>query len=193
MGTHLPPLKGAQPHFSAHVYCGQMAGWIKMPLGVEVSLGPGHIVLDGDSALPKRGHNPPQFSAHGQMAGWIKMPLGMEVGFSPGHIVLHGDPASPHKGHSPQVLAHVYCGQTVAHCIFALWFLLSFSFFTGSIACSASRRYLIYSEADFEDFHPTGATRCTDGGEIWHGGRDRRSTVSLSMPNFTPFGATTRV
>ena len=41
-------------------------------------------------------------------------------------------------------------------------------FFTGSIACSASRRYLIYSEADFEDLHPTGATRCTDGGEIWH-------------------------
>jgi len=95
MGTHLPPLKGAQPHFSAHVYCGQMAGWIKMPLGVEVSLGPGHIVLDVDSALPKRGHNPPQFSAHGQMAGWIKMPLGMEVGFSPGHIVLDVDPAPP--------------------------------------------------------------------------------------------------
>jgi len=38
--------------------------------------------------------------------------------------------------------------------------------FTGSIA----RRYLIYSEADFEVFHPAGATRCTDGGEIWHEG-----------------------
>jgi len=32
-------------------------------------------------------------------------------------------------------------------------------------------RYLIYSEADFEVFDPTGSTRCTDGGEIWHGGR----------------------
>jgi len=40
---------------------------------------------------------------------------------------------------------------------------------TGSIARSASRRYLIYSEADFEIFRPAGATRCTDGGEIWHG------------------------
>jgi len=50
-------------------------------------------------------------------------------------------------------------------------------------------RYLIYSEADFEVFRPAGATRCTDGGEIWHGGGDRRS----SMPNFTPIGATTRV
>jgi len=34
---------------------------------------------------------------------------------------------------------------------------------TGSIARSAKRRYLSYSEADFEVFRPTGATRCTDG------------------------------
>ena len=44
----------------------------------------------------------------------------------------------------------------------------------GSIARRASRRYLIYSEADFEVFRPVGATRCTDGDEIWHGGGDRR-------------------
>ena len=36
-------------------------------------------------------------------------------------------------------------------------------FVTGSIARSATRRYLIYSEADFEVFRPAGATRCTDG------------------------------
>jgi len=46
-------------------------------------------------------------------------------------------------------------------------------------------RYLVYSEADFEVFRPAGATRCTDGGEIWQGGS--------SVPNFTPIGATTRV
>jgi len=34
-----------------------------MPLGTEVRLGPGHIVLDGDPALPKREHSP-QFSVH---------------------------------------------------------------------------------------------------------------------------------
>ena len=34
----------------ALVYCGQTVGWIKMPLGMEVGLGPGHIVLDGDPA-----------------------------------------------------------------------------------------------------------------------------------------------
>jgi len=49
-----------------------------MPLGTEIGLGPGHIVLDGDPPTPKRG-TVPQFSAHvccGQIAGWIKMPLG---------------------------------------------------------------------------------------------------------------------
>jgi len=35
------------------VYCGQMVGWIRIPLGMEVGLGPGHIVLDGDPAPPK--------------------------------------------------------------------------------------------------------------------------------------------
>jgi len=43
-------------------------------------------------------------------------------------------------------------------------------FFTGSIMRSATSRYLSYSEADFEVFRPAEATRCTDGGEMWHGG-----------------------
>jgi len=41
------------------------------------------------------------------------MPLGKEVGLGPGRIVLDGDPA-PHSSPSP-LLAHAYCGQTVAH------------------------------------------------------------------------------
>jgi len=41
------PQKGADPphQFSAHFYCGQTAGCIKMPLGMEVGLSPGDIVL----------------------------------------------------------------------------------------------------------------------------------------------------
>jgi len=62
MGTQLP-LKGAQlcPPFSAHVYCGQTVGWIKMPLGTVVGFGPCHIVLDGDPAPPKSGTAAPLF------------------------------------------------------------------------------------------------------------------------------------
>jgi len=46
-----------------------------------------------------------------------------------------------------------------------LWLCL-FSFFSLPAALRAAQtcRYLIYSEADFEVFRPTGATRCTDGG-----------------------------
>jgi len=101
MGTQLPP-KGHSPQFSAHVRCGQTAGWIKVPLGTEVSLGPGDIVLDGDPL--KWSH--PQFLAHvycGQMAGWVKMPLGTEVGLGQGNFVLDGDPASQRKGTQPPI------------------------------------------------------------------------------------------
>jgi len=55
------------------VYCGQTIGWIRMLLGMEVSLGPGHIVLDGDPAPSPRAAQPPIFGPHiccGQTAGW---------------------------------------------------------------------------------------------------------------------------
>jgi len=81
-----------------------MVGWIKMKLGTEVGLAPRHIVLDGDSAPPERGHSPASiFSAHVcrlqlcQTAGWIKMTLGREVGFGPGDVVLYGNPAPPYS------------------------------------------------------------------------------------------------
>jgi len=102
-----PPPKGHSPQFSAHICYGQMAGWTKMPLRVEVGLRPGDFVLDGDPApLPKKGADP-QFSAHvycGQRAGWIKMALGTELGLGPGHIVLDGDPAPlPQKWDRPPI------------------------------------------------------------------------------------------
>jgi len=49
-GDPAPPKKGHSPHFLTYVYCGQTAGWIKMPLGTVVDLGPGHIVIDGSLA-----------------------------------------------------------------------------------------------------------------------------------------------
>jgi len=48
------PKSGGASQFSAHVYCGQTAGWIRMPLGTEVDLGAGHILLDGVPALRER-------------------------------------------------------------------------------------------------------------------------------------------
>jgi len=65
--------KGHSPHpILAHVCCGQTAGWIKMPLGTEVNLGPGHTVLDGDPAPPRKGHSNPNF---GPYLLWSRSPI----------------------------------------------------------------------------------------------------------------------
>ena len=81
-----------------------MVGWIRTRLGMEVGLGPGHNVLHGDPALPRKGHNSPQFSARvycGQTVGWTKMPLGTEVDLGPGHIMLDGDRLLPKRVEAP--------------------------------------------------------------------------------------------
>jgi len=66
------------------VHCGQTVGRIKMKLGMQVGLGHGHIVLDGDPAPSPKGAQPPNFRpisvAAKLMAAWIKMSLGMELG-----------------------------------------------------------------------------------------------------------------
>ena len=61
-----------------------------MPLGTEVGLGPGHVVLDGDLSFPKKGTAASNFADHdyyGQPAEWIRMPLSSEVGLGQGDIV----------------------------------------------------------------------------------------------------------
>jgi len=64
-GPSFPSPKGAQPpQFLSNVRCGQTTGWMKTPLGTEVDLGPGHIVLDGVPALHERGTAAPHLSAH---------------------------------------------------------------------------------------------------------------------------------
>jgi len=50
-----PPLKGHSSQFSAHVYCDQTAGWIKMVPGTEVGLSPGDFLLHGDPAPSQKG------------------------------------------------------------------------------------------------------------------------------------------
>ena len=80
----------------SNVYRGQTAVCIRKPLGTQVGLSLGDIVLDGDAApTPLMGHSP-QFSAHvycGQTAVCIRISLGREVGLSLGDIMLDGNPA----------------------------------------------------------------------------------------------------
>ena len=94
-----------------------MAGWFKMPLGMEVGLGLGDFYLDGDPSPPvQKGDRAPQFLAHvycGQTAEWIKTPLGTEVDLGPGLFVLDGFPAIGERGTAaPLFLAHAYCDHS---------------------------------------------------------------------------------
>jgi len=106
MGTHLPlHKKGADPPpFLTHVYCAQTAQLIKMPLGVKVGLGPGHIVLDGDPAtLTRKGGKAAQFL--GPCLLWRPRCRPTMVGLGSGNIVLDADPVPPPRGTDPQLSA----------------------------------------------------------------------------------------
>ena len=65
-GDMAPSPKGGTapfPQFSAYLYCGQTAGYIKMPLGMEVASAQGTLCSVGTQLpLPKRGAEPPIFS-----------------------------------------------------------------------------------------------------------------------------------
>ena len=91
-----------------------------MALGMEVGLGPGHIVLDGDpAALPQKGGRAcPQFLAHfycGQTAGWMKTTLGTEVDLSTDRIVLVVVPAVCERGTAAPLFSPMSIVATVAH------------------------------------------------------------------------------
>ena len=60
---------------------------------------------------------------------------------------------------------------------------MRFGFLPAALREAQICRYLVYSEADFEVFRPAGATRCTNRGEIWHGGGDRRGLHAKFHPH----------
>ena len=101
----LPQRGTALPQFSVHVCCGQTAGRIKMPLGREVGLGPGDIVIDGDPAPhPEKGHSTPPFFSPCLLwpNGWMDQDAtGYEGRPRPRPHCLRWGPSSPPKtGHS---------------------------------------------------------------------------------------------
>jgi len=103
---------GAPSPIFGDVCCGQMAGWIKMALGMEVGLGAGHIVLDGTQQSPPPISGPfllwPKGLMHQDTTCYGGMPKPRRL------CVRWGLSPLPKKGRSPQFLAHIYCGQTAA-------------------------------------------------------------------------------
>jgi len=86
-----------------------------MSLGMEVCPGPGHM---GTQLHPApEGAEAPNF---GPCLLWLNGWIDQDATWYEGRprprpqCVTWGS-SFPHKGHSPQFLAHIYCGQTVAH------------------------------------------------------------------------------
>ena len=71
MGTQPLPKNGRSTpsQFSAHLYCGQTAGCIKMPLGMEVGLSPVDCVRWVPA--PKKGVEPSNFRPMSIAAKWL--------------------------------------------------------------------------------------------------------------------------
>jgi len=105
-GDPAPPPKRRQiPQFSAHVYCGQTVGWIKVPLGTEVGLGPGDIVLYKNLApAPQKGGQPQIF---GPCLLWPNVWMNQDDTWYGGrpqlrrHCVRWGPSSPPLKGTAP--------------------------------------------------------------------------------------------
>jgi len=94
------PKRGAPPKFSAHGYCGQTAGCIKMPLSMEVGLSPSMW-----TQLPPEKKAHPSHSIFGSCLlspnGWMDEDASW-CGSRPRprpHCIRRG-PSSPRKGHS---------------------------------------------------------------------------------------------
>ena len=118
-GPSSPSSKRTEPPpFSTHIWCGQMAGWIKMPLGTEVGLGSSDFVVDGDQLpSPKRGPSPiPNFRPMSIVA---KRPDGSRwhLAWSWASVQatlcsMKNQLPSPKRGQRPQFSAYFYCHQT---------------------------------------------------------------------------------
>ena len=90
-----------------------------MALGMEVGLGPGDFVMDGDPATPEKRAQPPH-PIFGpcllcQTDGWMKTPIGTEVDLGLGHIVLDGAPALRERGTAAPSFRPMSVVATVAH------------------------------------------------------------------------------
>ena len=99
----LPPKVGGAPNFSAHVYCGQTAAWMKKPVGTEVGLGP-----DGREGRDENGREgtcapfPPCPSRRGNLAPALTLQCPRPCILGRGH----GCNTAVECGHGPYTAMH---------------------------------------------------------------------------------------
>jgi len=101
------PKRGGPQKFSARVYCGQTAGWIKIVVGMEVGLRPGDFALDGDPVASRK-----KGGAHSLVFGPFLL---WSNGCMDQDATWHGGRSQPRQlcsGAPSPISAHAHCGQT---------------------------------------------------------------------------------
>jgi len=72
MGSQVPPERAQRPHPIFGPCLLWPNGWMdQVPLGMEVGLGPGDFVLDGDQAAPLKGLTPSLIWPMSIVAKWF--------------------------------------------------------------------------------------------------------------------------
>ena len=116
MGTQPLPQKGRNPtQFSAHVYCGQTAAWVKMPLGTEIGFLRDIVSMWTRLPAEKKAHPPHPIFGPCLLwpNGWMDEDAAW-YGSRPrprAHFTRRG-PSSRERGTAASLFsAHVYCGH----------------------------------------------------------------------------------
>ena len=153
----------------------QTVGWIKMKLGMEVGLNPGHMVLDGDPAPSKRGTAPNFWPMSVVAKRWMNQDATWYRGRPQPrpHCVIWGSSIWKGAQRPPSFWPMSIVAKRSPISATAELLLLypqpvtcQKEFLPAALRAAQTCRYLIYSEADFEPllrakFHPH---RCNDKG-----------------------------
>jgi len=91
------------------LYCGQTVGQIKMKLGMQVGLGPGHIVLDGDPAPPP----PKGYSSHPIFGPYLLWPNGCMDQDATFFVMWHSLAATFRHISKPYSYSHLFITDSV--------------------------------------------------------------------------------
>jgi len=179
-----------------------------MPLGTGVSLGPGHIVLDGDPPIPKGHGHTPEFSVcYGQTVGWPNGFMGQDATWYGGrprpHCVRWGS-ASPNVCRSHRdngqtmttmhlpitfisvIMVALWIGQTIIFLPCGFFFFLSFFFSSPNLSrrrldvCHTSTLWCGLSA----NLRRRSETCCTRLAEIQDAKNRQKFTISAPSHNF---------
>jgi len=191
------PQRGTPPKFSSHICCGQMSGWIKMPLGMEVGLSPSDFVLDEDPApIPKGGGAPaPIFGPFLLWPnGWMHQDTTWYAGRPrPRRLCVRWEPSYPQRKGTPSFWP-MSIVATVAHLSYC-WAVVNTEFYSPDPDSNSSylsaMSHLRFCRATLSRDFDARQNRAIKS-QVWHGTNTAIRAIRSFTWSFTWCGHTSR-